>query len=143
LINKSEYPQRSLNSAHPCPRNAANIAKKPFGKKVSSLIVARRNLGADRYRNHSKSRSPENRSSWRPASLFLWNGLFHSPRLDYSAIFHVGALTVEPLSGIMTNASTCLRMLNADPPNVDGARLRALFAKKSATTEPVDLNEAT
>ena len=28
----------------------------------------------------------------------------------------------QPLSGIITNASTCLRMLAADPPNVDGAR---------------------
>ena len=68
----------------------------------------------------------------------------------------------QPLSGIITNASTCLRMLDADPPNVDGARetarrtirdgnratevitrLRALFSKKDPTTELVDLNEAT
>ena len=68
----------------------------------------------------------------------------------------------QPLSGIITNASTCLRMLAADPPNIDGARetarrtirdgnrasdvitrLRALFSKKDATTESVDLNEAT
>ena len=28
----------------------------------------------------------------------------------------------QPLSGIITNASTCVRMLDADPPNVDGAR---------------------
>jgi PAS domain S-box-containing protein len=28
----------------------------------------------------------------------------------------------QPLMGIITNASTCLRMLAADPPNVDGAR---------------------
>jgi len=81
----------------------------------------------------------------------------------------LGALTAsiahevnQPLSGIITNASTCLRMLAADPPNVDGARataqrtirdgnrasdvitrLRALFTKKAATTEPVDLNETT
>jgi PAS domain S-box-containing protein len=67
----------------------------------------------------------------------------------------------QPLSGIITNANTCLRMLAADPPNVDGARetarrtirdgnraadvvtrLRALFSKKEATTELVDLNEA-
>jgi PAS domain S-box-containing protein len=67
----------------------------------------------------------------------------------------------QPLSGIVTNASTCLRMLAADPPNVDGARetarrtirdgnrasemitrLRALFSKKSATIQSMDLNEA-
>ena len=68
----------------------------------------------------------------------------------------------QPLSGIITNANTCLRMLAADPPDVDGARetarrtirdgnraseviarLRALFTKKESTTEPLDLNEAT
>src|SRR5580700_9210376 len=68
----------------------------------------------------------------------------------------------QPLSGIITNASTCLRMLAAAPPNVEGARetakrtirdgnraselvtrLRALFSKKESTTEPVDLNDAT
>jgi PAS domain S-box-containing protein len=81
----------------------------------------------------------------------------------------LGALTAsiahevnQPLSGIITNASTCLRMLAADPPNVEGARetarrtirdgnrasdvitrLRALFSKRDATIESVDLNEAT
>ncbi len=68
----------------------------------------------------------------------------------------------QPLSGIVTNASTCMRMLAADPPNVEGARetarrtirdgnrasevitrLRTLFGKKEATNEPVDLNDAT
>ena len=58
----------------------------------------------------------------------------------------------QPLSGIITNAGTCLRMLAADPPDVDGARetarrtirdgnrasdvitrLRALFSKKEFT----------
>lgn len=67
----------------------------------------------------------------------------------------------QPLSGIITNASTCLRMLTADPPNLDGARetvrrtmrdgnrasdviarLRALFSKKDTTIEALDLNEA-
>ena len=67
----------------------------------------------------------------------------------------------QPLSGIVTNASTCLRMLAADPPNVEGARetalrtirdanraadvitrLRALFGTKSTAAEAVDLNEA-
>jgi PAS domain S-box-containing protein len=67
----------------------------------------------------------------------------------------------QPLSGIITNASTCLRMLAADPPNLEGARetarrtirdgnrasevitrLRALYGKKDTTAESVDLNEA-
>ena len=68
----------------------------------------------------------------------------------------------QPLSGIITNANTCLRMLNANPPEVEGARetarrtirdgnraadviarLRALFSKKEFSMEPLDLNEAT
>jgi PAS domain S-box-containing protein len=79
-----------------------------------------------------------------------------------------GALTAsiahevnQPLAGIVTNASTCLRMLAADPPNIDGAletarrtirdgnraadvitRLRALFIKRDAPPEPIDLNDA-
>ena len=67
----------------------------------------------------------------------------------------------QPLSGIITNASTCLRMLDASPPNVDGARetarrtirdghrasdvvtrLRTLYSKKVPSVEPMDLNEA-
>ena len=84
-------------------------------------------------------------------------------------VMSLGALTAsiahevnQPLAGIITNASTCLRMLAADPPNVEGARetarrtvrdgnragdvitrLRALFGKKAAVTDTVDLNEAT
>lgn len=67
----------------------------------------------------------------------------------------------QPLAGIITNANTCLRMLGAMPPNVEGAcetarrtirdgnrasdvikRLRALFAKNGVATDGVDLNEA-
>jgi PAS domain S-box-containing protein len=81
----------------------------------------------------------------------------------------LGALTAsithelgQPLAGIATNAGTCLRMLSADPPNIQGALetarrsirdsnrasdvitgLRSLFAAKSAAQEPVDLNDAT
>jgi len=68
----------------------------------------------------------------------------------------------QPLAGIVTNANTCRRMLAVDPPDVEGARetarrtirdaerasevvrrLRALFCKKGATSESMDLNEAT
>jgi len=67
----------------------------------------------------------------------------------------------QPLAGIITNASTCLRMLAAEPANVSGARetarrtirdgnraaevisrLRALFSKRSTAVETVDLNTA-
>jgi PAS domain S-box-containing protein len=85
-----------------------------------------------------------------------------------SRVTSLGALTAsiahevnQPLSGIITNASTCLRMLATDPPQVEGARetarrtirdgnrmseviarLRALFTKKEAATESVNLNDA-
>ncbi len=68
----------------------------------------------------------------------------------------------QPLSGIITNAGTCLRFLDADPPHIEGARetakrtirdgnrasevitrLRAMFGKKALSLESVDLNEAT
>jgi PAS domain S-box-containing protein len=66
----------------------------------------------------------------------------------------------QPLSGIITNAGTCLRMLDANPPNLEGARetvrrtirdgnraadvitrLRTLYSKKEPTLESMDLNE--
>jgi PAS domain S-box-containing protein len=79
-----------------------------------------------------------------------------------------GALTAtiaheinQPLAGVITNAGTCLRMLDATPPNLSGirstiqrivsdgkraadviSRLRQLFTKKGVATEPVDLREA-
>jgi PAS domain S-box-containing protein len=67
----------------------------------------------------------------------------------------------QPLSGILTNAKTGLRMLAAEPPNVAGAvetarrtirdanrasevvkRLRAMFSKEGSAMELVDLNDA-
>lgn len=65
----------------------------------------------------------------------------------------------QPLSGIATNASTCLRMLCTEPPNIEGARdtarrtlrdvnraaelinrLRALFTERGHRSESVDLH---
>jgi PAS domain S-box-containing protein len=85
-----------------------------------------------------------------------------------SRVTTLGAMTAsiahevnQPLSGILTNASTCTRMLAHDPPNIEGARetvrrlirdgnrmaevisrLRALFSKKDAAIESMNLNEA-
>lgn len=87
---------------------------------------------------------------------------------NMARVMSLGALTAsiahevnQPLSGIITNASACLRMLATDPPQVEGARetarrtirdgnrmsdvitrLRALFGKKEPTIESVNLNEA-
>ena len=96
-------------------------------------------------------------------------GKARSELAHVARVMSLGALTAsiahevnQPLSGIITNASTCMRMLDANPPNVDGARetvrrtirdghrasdvitrLRALFSRKDLVTESVDLNEAT
>jgi C4-dicarboxylate-specific signal transduction histidine kinase len=96
-------------------------------------------------------------------------GKLRSELAHVARVTTLGALTAsiahevnQPLAGIVTNASTCLRMLAADPPNVEGARetarrtirdgeraseviarLRALFTKKTTTTGSIDLNEAT
>jgi PAS domain S-box-containing protein len=67
----------------------------------------------------------------------------------------------QPLAGIITNASTCLRMLGADPPDLNGARetarrtirdgnrasdvitrLRELFSSREFTLQPLNLNDA-
>ena len=93
-------------------------------------------------------------------------------RTELAHVAQVGSLSIlaasiahevnQPLSGIITNVGTCLRMLDADPPNLEGARqtvrrtirdgnraaevvsrLRALYSKGELTREPLDLNEAT
>jgi PAS domain S-box-containing protein len=91
----------------------------------------------------------------------------HAELARMMRVMTIGQLTAsiahevnQPLSGIITNASTCLRMLKSDPPNIDGARetalrtirdgnrasevitrLRTLFSKKQIEVEPLDLNE--
>jgi PAS domain S-box-containing protein len=96
-------------------------------------------------------------------------GKVRSELARMARVASLGALTAsiahevsQPLSGIITNANTGLRMLGAVPPNVDGtletvrrtlrdgnraseviSKLRSLFTKKDFTAEIVDLNEAT
>jgi signal transduction histidine kinase len=83
-------------------------------------------------------------------------------------ISSLGALTAEiahevnsPVTGIVTNAGTCLRTLSADPPNIDSAReaarrmirdgkrvseviarIRGFFSTEESSDENVNLNEA-
>src|SRR5207237_8739238 len=96
-------------------------------------------------------------------------GKARSELAHVARVMSLGALTAsiahevnQPLSGIITNASTCMRMLDAHPPNVDGARetasrtirdghraadvitrLRALYSKKAFKLQSLDANEAT
>jgi PAS domain S-box-containing protein len=95
-------------------------------------------------------------------------GEVRSELAHLTRVASLGALTAsiahevnQPLSGIITNAHTCLRMLATESPNIDGARetarrtirdgnrasdvvtrLRAMFAKRALVSESVDLNEA-
>jgi PAS domain S-box-containing protein len=95
----------------------------------------------------------------------------HRARADLARVSRastVGQLTVsiahevnQPLSGILTNASVCVRLLTAREPDIEGAieaarrttrdanraaeviaRLRALFRKKGFVREPFGLNAA-
>jgi PAS domain S-box-containing protein len=110
-----------------------------------------------------RKRAEEERRLAEEALNELRSELAHMARVT-----SLGALTAsiahevnQPLSGIVTNAGTCLRTLSADPPNLDTAReaarrmirdgnrasevitrLRALFSKRDAKVETVDLNEA-
>ena len=96
-------------------------------------------------------------------------GRVRSELAEMTKVASLGALTAsiahevsQPLVGIAINASTGMRMLTADPPNVEGAleplrrvardsdrasnvivRLRAMFANKDVAFTAVDLNEAT
>jgi PAS domain S-box-containing protein len=96
-------------------------------------------------------------------------GKVRSELARVARVTSLGALTAsiahevnQPLFGITTNASTCVRMLGGDPPNLEGARemarriirdgnrasevitrLRAMFVKRDPVAESVDLNEAT
>lgn len=66
----------------------------------------------------------------------------------------------QPLSGLVVNSNTCLRMLDADPPDIGGARetirrtlrdvkrasevitrLRATFGERDFTRLPLDMND--
>jgi PAS domain S-box-containing protein len=96
-------------------------------------------------------------------------GKVQSELAHVARVSTLGALTAsiaheinQPVAGILLNASTCLRKLADDPPDLEGARdtarrtirdarrtsdviarVRALFARKNTMTDPVDLNDAT
>lgn len=91
----------------------------------------------------------------------------HTELASVARVTSLGMLTAsiahevnQPLSGIITNANTCLRMLTAQPPNINGAletarrtirdgeraanviaRLRTLYSRKDPRLAPVDLND--
>ena len=144
--------------------------EKQYRRKNGSLVWVRNNVsivpGTERVPRFLMALS-EDITGHRQAEQAL-----SKARADLAHVARISSLGVltasiahevnQPLSGIVTNASTCMRMLNAEPPNVEGARetvrrtirdgnraaevinrLRALFSKKETALEPVDLNEAT
>ena len=92
--------------------------------------------------------------------LTIQESNFNSTSFTLRGVVDLATPTNRSLASSL-NASTCLRMLSGDPPNLDGARataqrtlrdgnraseaiqrLRAMFARKQPATEPVDLNNA-
>jgi len=82
-----------------------------------------------------------------------------TPALAAASVAHEVS---QPLTGVLTNASICVWMLDANPPNIDAAReaarrmlrdsthasdviarVRALFGRQELLRQSVDLNEAT
>jgi PAS domain S-box-containing protein len=111
-----------------------------------------------RKRSEAEARDSERRCHEMQMRLAEANRVASIGQLSASIAHEVN----QPLAGIVTNASTSLRMLDADPPNIEGARrtagriirdgnraaevitrLRALFSKKELPLEPMDLNQAT
>jgi C4-dicarboxylate-specific signal transduction histidine kinase len=110
-----------------------------------------------------RRRAEEGRRAYEDALERARTELAHATRVTSLGVLTASIVheVSQPLSGIITNASTCLRMLAAEPPNIEGARktasrtirdgsrasevlarLRALFGKKERTLEAVDLNDA-
>ncbi len=128
-----------------------------FGERRHAVVAFVVDL-TDRKRAEAAARESERRYHEVHMELAHANRVATLGQLSASIAHEIN----QPLSGIITNASTGLRMLAADPPNVEGARetarrtirdgnrahevikrLRALFSKKDLTIESVDLNEAT
>ena len=129
-----------------------------------ALFDIRRNDGlafvvdlTDRKRAEEAARQSEQRYLEIQTELSHANRIATVGQLSASIAHEVN----QPLSGIITNASTCLRMLAAEPPNIDGARataqrtirdatrasdvivrLRALFTKRDTVSEELNLNLA-
>jgi signal transduction histidine kinase len=134
-----------------------------FGVLGAAALVARF-LALHHARVRQLERRAEERKRADEALAKLRSELAHATRVTSLATLtaSIAHEVNQPLTGIITNASTCQRMLAAEPPNVDGVRevvrrllrdgnrasdvvtrLRALFSKKPPAAEPVDLNEAT
>ena len=128
------------------------------------LTIVAMFFAVHRARVHQLERRTEERKCADEALARLRAELTHATRVSGLATLtaSIAHEVNQPLSGVVTNAGTCLRMLSNDPPNVAGAseaarrlirdgnraaavitRLRALFSRKAPVAEPVDLDDAT
>jgi PAS domain S-box-containing protein len=177
------HPEAWMTAVHPDDRETASRAFRDGVRSGRDFAIETRSRRAldGVYRWHLQQavvlRDAEGRvlkfvgtttdiDDWKKAQEELRNTQAELTRM--MRVMTIGQLTAsmahevsQPLSGIITNASTCLRMLKSDPPNIDGARetaqrtirdgnrasdvitrLRTLFSKKQIDIEPLDLNEA-
>jgi PAS domain S-box-containing protein len=177
------HPEAWMTAVHPDDREAASRAFWDGVRSGQGFAVETRSLRAHdgSYRWHLQQaevlRDAEGKilkfvgtttdiDDWKKAQEELRNSQEELARM--MRVLTIGQLTAsiahevsQPLSGVIMNASTCLRMLKSDPPNIDGARetaqrairdgnrasdvitrLRTLFSKKEVDVEPHDLNEA-
>ena len=176
------YPEAWMTAVHPDDREAASrIFWEGVHSGRSFAIETRFRARNGTYRWHLNRavvfRDAEGKvlkfvgtstdiDDWKQAQDELQNTQAELTRI--MRVMTIGQLTAsiahevsQPLSGIITNANTCLRMLKSDPPNIDGARetvqrtirdgnrasevitrLRTLFSKEQIEVEPLDLNEA-
>jgi C4-dicarboxylate-specific signal transduction histidine kinase len=132
-------------------------------RSVQDVLASRRDCDGEGYRGVAYLLDMSERARSRDTLDRAASELAHVSRL--SALSGLTASIThevnQPLSGIVANANACLRMLDATPPNVDGAReavrrtirdgarasdvitrLREMFTKRDFTLESIDLNES-
>ena len=114
-VEKSlSIPSVSLNSAHPGSSKCRSYREEAVRQKSVVINCSAPKLRCSRYRNHSKSRSPENRVVLAAGFSFPLERPFPLAAIRLQRNLSCRRVTAEPLSGIMTNARSCLPMLNAD-----------------------------
>jgi PAS domain S-box-containing protein len=126
-----------------------------IGKVIRHQDGRRESLGA--IQDVTRSRLTEEARDQLRAELGRVTGFLSLSQMSAAVAHEVN----QPLAGIVMNANTCLRMLSAEPPDIDTAletarrtirdarraeeviaKLRALFSKRGIAFQDLDLNDA-